>query len=262
MSRAFSHTVLLKELAERGRLVDTEGALEIGGSLGGSKASIEMALARLVKSGLLKRVRRGLYLVSSPGMTPLHPFAIGTALVEGGVIGGWSALHHHGLTEQIPRVIEVMGSKRTRSGKTEGSRRLIEFEGERFRVVTVVLSRMFGVEEQWFGGERARILDRERAVLELFVRPRAFGGLETALTILEERQRELKLDRLVEHAQALGAVSVIKRVGWALEKTGAPVSVQPLLDVEAKGYGLLDPSRPARGPWLSRWHLRENLEPA
>ena len=41
MSRAFSHTVLLKELAERGRLVDTEGALEIGGSLGGSKASIK-----------------------------------------------------------------------------------------------------------------------------------------------------------------------------------------------------------------------------
>lgn len=261
MARSFSHGTLLKELAERARLFSTEEALETGASIGGSKASIEMALARLVRSGMLKRARRGLYLVTVPGMAPLHPFVIGTVIVEGGAISGWSALHHHGFTEQIPRVIEVTAAKRTRSGKTDGSRRLIQFEGERFHVITVVPSRMFGIEEQWFGGERSRIFDRERAVLDLFVRPREFGGLETALSVLEERQPELKLERLVEHAMKLGIVSVIKRVGWALEKIGASASVQPLLDVEAKGYGLLDPSRPPRGPRRSRWHLRENLEP-
>jgi predicted transcriptional regulator of viral defense system len=262
MSRIFTQAVLLKELAERGRLFTTEDALAVGVSVGGTTTGIEMALARLVRSGLVTRARRGLYVVSLPGMSPLHPFVIGSALVDGGVISGWAAVHHHGLTEQIPRVIEVTAPKRTRSGKREDSRRLIELDGERFHIVTVVGTRMFGIEEQWFGGERARIFDRERAVLDLFVRPGDFGGLETPLTILEEHQGDLKLERLVEHALKLGNVSVIKRVGWALEKTGSDVALEPLLDVPVKAYALLDPSRPARGPRRSRWHLRENLEPA
>lgn len=259
MTRPLTQLALHRELAERARLVSSEEAVAVGKSMGATKAAIEMALARLVRNGSLTRVRRGLYLVNVPGMPPVHPFVIASALVDGGAVSGWAALHHHGLTEQVPRVIEVTTTKRTRIKSAGGSRRLIEVEGERFHIVTVAPARMFGVEQLWLGGERARIFDRERALLDLFVRPRELGGLETALSLLEEHHRALDLEGLVRYAVTLDCASVIKRVGWALERIGASVSVEPLLAHEVQGYALLDPSRPARGPWRSRWHLRENL---
>ena len=249
----------LTALAERGRLVSAVEANAIGAELGLDAGSVRLALHRLNRDDFLKRVRRGFYVVTPPGVSPPPALVIGSALTENAAISGWAALHHHGLTEQLPRVTEVMTTSRVRRLPVVDGRQLLTFEGERFEVFAVTAARMFGVEDVWFDNERARILDRERALLEVFIRPGTFGGLETALEMLEEHN-EIARDRLVKHALKLGVASVCKRVGWSLENTGAPVELlKPLLKVRATSYSLLDPSRPARGVRRSRWHLRENL---
>jgi len=48
-------------------------------------------------------------------------FALGMALVEPSAVGGWAALNHHGLTEQIPRVITLTTPKRIVTPAMRGS---------------------------------------------------------------------------------------------------------------------------------------------
>ena len=245
---------LLTELAARGRLVSSADALSIGAELGLSTSNVRKSLALLRKDGWLTSLQRGLDLLTTPGAAPVHPFVIATSLTPDATVSGWAAIHHHGLTEQLPRTTEVM--------TTRGAmKRQVAFEGERFELITVVTSRMFGIDEVWLQGGRARLLSKERAILELFLRPREFGGLETALSMLEEHAHDIDARKLVDVALELGVVSVAKRVGWALEHAagGSPVVVEPLRALPTTGYGLLDPSKPTRGPRLSRWHLQENM---
>jgi len=251
----------LATVAEHGRLLSVDQALAIGEEAGLNAAAVRTTLHRLNRDRWLRRIRRGLYLVAPPGAAPLHPFVIATALDENAAVSGWAALHYYNLTEQIPRVTEVTSTHRLRDLASEEGRRILTFEGERFEIVRVVQSRFFGIDDLWLDNERARIFDRERAVLDLFIRPREFGGLEVALDLLESHLTKIRVDRLVEHALTLDATSVAKRVGWCLEKLGVKErGLRPLLELRATSYSLLDPSRPAGGVRQARWHLRENLE--
>jgi predicted transcriptional regulator of viral defense system len=140
---------------------------------------------------------------------------------------------------------------------------MLTFEGEHFEVVTIHPARMFGAEVVWFDNERARIFDRERAVLDLFMRVREFGGIATALEILEAHRSKVRINHLIAHALALDVASVAKRLGWSLERLGVGRrQLRALLDVRASTYNLLDPSRPATGKREARWQIRNNLEVA
>ena len=217
-------------------------------------------LHHLSQEGSLNRIRRGLYVVNPPGAAPLHPFVIATAFDTTATVVGWAALHHHGFTEQLPRIVEVMVGRRSR-GAEEGERQLVAYGGDQFEIVPTSPSRLFGVETLWFDNERARIFDRERSVLDLFVRVRDFGGLGTALAVIETHHREMDLARLVAHAVTLDVTAVAKRLGWVLERLGVdPKILRPLSDLKASSYSLLDPTRPDAGPREHRWRVRNNMK--
>lgn len=241
---------------------------EVAIALGVAPAYLPVLLHRLVRAGLIERVKHGTYLLggSLPGTTRPHPFAVGQALVEPSAISGWSALNHHRLSEQIPHVVTLSTPKKVVTPSMRGARRdgrpVWAVGDDRFEFVTVVPHHFFGYEEVWLGESRVKIFDRERALIDCFALPRRFGGLAEGLAILEEHVHELDLGRLAQHALTYGKASVAKRLGWALEHVGAPPrSFTPLLRLPIKGSRPLDPTRPARGPWNTKWHVRENLSP-
>ena len=54
----------------------------------------------------------------------------------------------------------------------------------------------------------------------------------------------------------------MKRLGFALERAGAPVdALEPLRAFPATGIRLLDPASPARGSSDRRWGIQDNLTP-
>src|SRR5438045_3163911 len=70
-------------------------------------------LAMWTKNGWLYRVRRGLYIPiplqsTTTEITPEEPWLIAHKLFSPCYIGGWTAAHHWGLTEQIFNSIYVM----------------------------------------------------------------------------------------------------------------------------------------------------------
>ncbi len=69
-------------------------------------------LERLQSKGWIRRIRRGRFAViplsSGEGRSPqLHEFVVAMELVSPAVIAYWSALNHHGMTEQLPRTVFV-----------------------------------------------------------------------------------------------------------------------------------------------------------
>jgi len=261
---------LLQELASQGLFIFTVADAKIPAlKIGISDNYLSQILSHLEKAGWIVRLRRGLYAGtgSLPGGIRVHPFAIATRLVEPAAISHWSAMSHYGLTDQIPHVVTaftpqkvVTPTMREPKGKIAG-KHVWEVEGIRYEYVSVIPEHFFGVEDVWVDEHfRVPITDRERTILETFISPRQFGGIGEALQTLKEHIHELDLEKLIGHAVRYGKASVAKRVGWALERLDASSRLlDPLQKMPVKGFRLLDPSRPRRGPYDKRWMIQNNL---
>lgn len=262
---------LLEGLDERGKLVFTAAdSLEVGATHSLGAKQVYHVLLRLEAAGWIRRIRRGLYAVTGklPGSSAPHDYAIATALYTPSALSHRTALHLHGLSEQVPHVIVCTTTARVvtpsmRSGQPGRRRRAStwEIDGLEIQYVSVRPARFFGIEEIWVD-ERTRVsvTDRERTVLDLVADPTRSGGLGEVLAVLEDHHTDLDLKKLVSYAVRLGVVVVAKRLGWALEALGVEGAVlAPLLALPVKGLQALDPQRARRGPVIRRWRLLDNL---
>jgi len=172
------------------------------------------------------------------------------------------------LSEQVPQVVTAFTPKKVyppsyRAGKKGHSSAKPSFEvlGMRYEYMTVKLDFFFGFEEEWIDtSTKVPITDKERSVLEGFMSPRYFGGLGVILDILGEHFDELGIEKLIEYALRINKASVVKRLGWALEYTGAPESaLVPLRDFPVEGFRLLDPTLPRRGTYDKGWMVQNNM---
>lgn len=260
-------TELVRKLAEAGdRLFTVERARELAPSVGLSEGYLRQALHHLTRSGWVVRLKKGLYALSSsvPGVSPLHEFETAMALVSPAAISHWSALHHHGFTEQLPRRVFVLTTTAATVPRPRGTKRRVTGKGYLvgetvYQFVQVKPERFFGIEEAWVAETRIRITDPERTLLDGLSMPRYCGDFAEILHAFQVRGPDLDLERIIRYALKLDAATV-KRLGWILEKEGTdPARLEPLRGVPIKGYRPLDPTGPRQGPCNRRWMIQENL---
>lgn len=266
-----THTVvgteLVRKLAEAGdRLFTTERARELAPSVGLSEGYLRQALHHLARSGWVIRLRKGLYTLSSsvPGVSPLHEFETAMALISPAAISHWSALHHHGLTEQLPRRVFVLTTTEATVPRPRGTKATVADRGYPvgetvYQFVQVKPERFFGVEEIWVGEARVKITDPERTLLDSLTMPRYCGDFAEVLHAFQVRGPNLDLEKIIHYALKLDAATA-KRLGWILEHQGVEAArLESLLAVPIKGYRVLDPTGPRQGPCNRRWMIQENL---
>ncbi|MFQ5684827.1 MAG: type IV toxin-antitoxin system AbiEi family antitoxin domain-containing protein [Candidatus Binatia bacterium] len=252
--------------AEGDRIFTSDRARELAPAVGLSEGYLRQALHYLTRAGWLVRLRKGLYALSStvPGVTPAHEFEIAMALVEPAAISHWSALHHHGLTEQVPREVFVLTTTETavprrRGDKAKWSRDGYPVGETVYRFIQVKPERFFGMEKVWIGETRVVITDSERTLLDGLARPQYCGDFAEVLYAFEIMGSRLNLKRIIEYALKLDA-STAKRLGWILEQQGVDLDLlEPLARLAVKGYRKLDPSGPLKGPCNRRWMIQQNL---
>jgi predicted transcriptional regulator of viral defense system len=258
---------LIRALAHEGdRVFTMDRARQLAPSAGLSEGYLRQALHHLTKSGWLVRLRKGLYALSTavPGVTIAHEFEIAMFLAPGAALSHWSALRHHGLTEQAPRKVFVlmtadMPVPQTRSRKADEKRGGLPVGTTIYRFIQVKPDRFFGTEKIWVGDARVVFTDPERTLLDGLMMPQYCGDFAEVLHAFETRGDNLNLDRIVAYALRLDTAT-IKRLGWVLENQRVdPGRLEPLLAVPVKGYRTLDPSGPRKGPCNRRWRIQENL---
>ena len=258
---------LVRKLAGEGdRIFTTMRARELAPAAGLSEGYLRQALHHLTKSGWLVRLRKGLYALSSsvPGASPAHEFEIAMALADPAAVSHWSALHHHGLTEQAPRKVFVLTTTETsvpraRGAKGKQARGGSPVGGMVYQFVQVKPERFFGTEKVWIGEARVTITDPERTLLDGLSMPQYCGDFAEVLHAFEARGDDLNLQRIIVYALKLDAATA-KRLGWVLEHQGVePLKLERLAALPIKGYRTLDPTGPREGPRNRHWMIQENL---
>ena len=258
---------LVRLLAYEGdRIFTTERARELAPRVGLKDSYLTEALYHLRKNDWIVSLRRGLYGLSPtvPGVTAAHEFEIAMALVDPAMISHWSALHHHGLTEQIPRDVFVLTTtdgwvpRPRKDGKERAGGGFVVGDTT-YRFIQVKPDRFFGGENLWVGEARVPMSDLERTLLDCLAMPQHCGGFGEALYSFQVAMPRLNIERITEYAIRLG-VTTAKRLGWALEAQGVlPFELEELAALPIKGYRKLDPTGPRKGPCNGRWMVQENL---
>ena len=217
-------------------------------------------LAALANSGWLARVRRGWYIgvpieASAPGEWREDPWVVAATLFSPGYIGGWSAVEHWGLTDQIFNVIYVVAGR-----KVAPTRQTVQ--GTEFLIRTVPEGTLFGTRRVWRQSVPVSVSDPHRTVIDILDVPASAGGVLHAAEVLQEYFGSEHADqaKLLEYGDRLGRGTVFKRLGYLTER-------MDLADADfreacrsrvTKGVSRLDPGGPAKGRIVGTWNIRVN----
>jgi len=262
---------LLRHLFNRGkRIFNMEDINEAAQTLNIPSEQLRKILSNLTKRGRLLRLRRGLYvgiglLVEE---TNTHPFVISAYLIQPSAISHWSALQYHGLTEQVPQIITASTIRKVLTPSMRGKQQINpnvkhtwEIAGIYYEYINVQKKHFFGIEKIWLDEHfSVSITDKERTLLDVFIYPKMFGGIDGALGILENSLPTIDLQKLIDYILRYDKKSITKRLGWALEYFGVPAKqLEPLFKIPINYFCRLDPSAPAKGPCDKRWMIQNNL---
>lgn len=226
---------------------------------GRTRLHVSQFLAVLERKGWISRIRRGVYAViplsSGNERTPqMHEFLVAMRLVKPAAIAYWSALNHHGMTEQLPRTVFVATDHPVR-------RQPGNVLGIPFKLVAMKPEKFFGVVKAWIDEKPFSVTDREKTIVDGLDLPQYSGGVQEIAKALAGAWKDINRARLIRYAAKIGNAAVAKRLGfllWALQ-LGDAEALMESVELSA-GYSLLDPTVPARGPYNRRWRLRINVE--
>jgi predicted transcriptional regulator of viral defense system len=264
-SRATPALQLVQQLAAEGlRIFSTEDARKIAPEVGLSKGYVLQALHHLARTGWLVRLRKGLYALSStiPGVSPVHEFEVGMALVDPAAISHFSAMHHYELTDQIPHhvfVTTTSGQWIPRGGKDRGGETGYRVGDTVYQFIRVKPERFFGIDTVWVDESRVTFTDVARTLIDGLLMPKYCGGIAEVLHGFQMARDRLSVDQIIDYALRLDSATA-KRLGWVLEHTGfEPSKLTVLEQVKVTGYSKLDPTGPRDGPYNRYWMIQENL---
>ena len=185
------------------------------------------------------------------------PWLLAVRLYATGYIGGWSACEHWGLTDQEFRDLLVFtpdrsAPRRVLSGVTP------------IRAKVVRADKIFGTRTAWRRSTPVRVSDPTRTIVDLLDDPATGGGIRHVAEVLmiyfasEHRDDVL----LVTYIERLGNRTAFKRLGYLLQTLGIGSTdlVDDCRSRISRGVSLLDPDAGARGPVVTKWNLRINVE--
>ncbi|MCS7365559.1 MAG: type IV toxin-antitoxin system AbiEi family antitoxin domain-containing protein [archaeon GB-1867-035] len=207
-----SSVELLRRLRRRGPFFTFEDALRVSGY---SRGYLKLILHLLERGGWIERVERGKYVIlpleAEKGRYTLNEFVVDCMLVEPSAIAYWSALHYHGLTEQIPGVVFVQTTSRKKR------REFIVFN-TRYKIVRVVERKFFGFDSLWVEGVRVYVTDREKTIVDCLDKLQYCGGIVEVYKAL--REGDFDWERLSRHLELFGSGAVAKRLAHLTKLLG------------------------------------------
>jgi len=216
------------------------------------RESLRVTLSRLEHQGWLERLENGKYMVipltARKGEYTLNEFTIGSELVKPYAISYWSALNHHGLTEQIPGTVFLQTTSRKK-------RRELQVLGVRYRIVRVAEHKFFGLEKAWIDDTHVNVTDKEKTIIDCLDHPEHCGGVVEAAKAL--RNGSPDTGRLSEYAKRIRNSGVVRRLGYLSSLLGIQVD---LPTIATRSYLYLDPTMPKTGEPNAKWKLIVNAE--
>jgi predicted transcriptional regulator of viral defense system len=183
----------------------------------------------------------------------VHSFVVASYLADPGCIAFWSALNYHGLSDQIPVDTFV---------QTTTAKKPVRFLNSSIVFVQLKPEKIFGIERIEIDGREISITNREKTVADCLDHPEHSGGIEEVARSIFFAQGELDFSKVRKYARKMGNLTVFKRLGYILDRTGLLTEQDDVFRGIglSKGYSVLDPLGPRRGRYNERWKVIANVE--
>lgn len=217
-------------------------------------------LRHLAEQGWVSRLQRGLYITvpleaEEPESWTADPWAVAAAALAPGYVGGWTALHHWDLTDQVfSTTLFITARAVPRRTRTIGS--------ARFELRHRSKSALFGTRRVWRERSSVHVSDRERTLLDCLDDPSLGGGLRhtSEALIAYAEGGAVTWGRLIEYGDQLGNRTAFKRLGYIAERLDLADDelIEACLKRVSAGIGRLDPALPGLGATTARWGLNIN----
>jgi predicted transcriptional regulator of viral defense system len=222
--------------------------------------SARVVASRLVRKGVLDRLRPGLYAVR-PFRAAARPWiqptlvAIEFLLVDKPhYVGGLAAFTLNRLTtQQYTSLVDVFVLSYLPPRRLGNAR--VVFHRRRQGTFSTGIT-TFDVD-----GVAVSTSDRERTVLDALEEFRVVGGMDEAIKLFAEALPKINPQVLVAQALAIARDSTCQRLGVLLERANVEGAYMTELAARASrssGIHLLIPGRPRSGPLHQKWHVIEN----
>lgn len=249
-----SRRVLLARVAARARPLITTS--EAASALGWDATRAAKQLARWHEQGLVRRVKRGIYVIVPPAAfrqksVVADPWTLVPAVFRRAYVGGWSAAEHWDLTEQVFTTLLVCTTDSLKRTQT----RIAEIE---IRARHVPTQQFFGTTIVWREGTRVLVSDVHKTLVDMFTDPALGGGIQHVSQCFSAylRRDDMDAERLVDYAAQLGRAVTFKRIGFIAETLDGPQALRDACAAHVTlGLAKLDPA--IESPRISkRWQLR------
>ncbi len=237
MNTSLQDRLLLTLAENRVTMFDFEHAKAI---LGTGNKSVAQVLIRLVKNGRLVRIMRGKYMfvpeIAGPSKAWMEDgLSAVSLLVNPGYVSFWTAMNLWEMTEQLPRTIHIVTTKRKRD---------LEFAYNLFEFTTFSQKKFFGyVEAESVSGIPFNLATREKTLIDSMMQPHQCGGIIEIAKCMWYGRRDIDWDMMLDMAKRVGVVVVLKRLGYLLSVLDIEEHISnKIKQTLSLGYDYLDPS--------------------
>jgi predicted transcriptional regulator of viral defense system len=251
-----NESLLLSSLSEKGKTIFK--IEDISAELKCSYKYAKVLANNLTKKKWIIVLRRGVYLIVplSAGVRSHyteHEFVIASYLVSPYYIAYWSALNFYGITEQTPFTIFVATTRRAKTREVLNSR---------YSFITLSKRKFFGFEPTAVSTYKINISDREKTLADALDHPEYSGGIPEVAKSLWNAKEKVSIERIVSYAERMGNAAIVKRLGYLVESLNINVDSKILPRMKgmiSPGMAALDPTRPRKGTYSTRWNLLLNI---
>ena len=123
-------------------------------------------------------------------------------IVSPAVIAYWSALNHHGMSEQLPRTVFVATDHPVR-------RQPGDVLGVTYKIVSLKPDKVFGVITDWINEIPFKVTDREKTIIDGLDLPQYVGGTSEIAKALAVSWKNLDEKKLRKYAEIMKTLQKI-----------------------------------------------------
>lgn len=214
-------------------------------------------LSRWCKAGWLKRVKRGFYISipieSSPDKLAIeNPWVIVSKIFGQGYIGGFSAIKHWDLSEQIFETITYFTTKKIKEREPR-------YSGLKIHLKTISEDKIFGTKTVWIDSSKILVSDPTKTIVDMLDDPFMGGGMRVISDFFSNYiESDYKnFDLLFEYAKKMKNNTIFKRLGYLMETLNLdkPKFLERIKNEISKGYSKFDPTS-ENTKIIRRWNLK------
>lgn len=228
-------------------------SLEVSKTLGVSAQESGRLLSRWYKSGWISRIKRGVYIplsvsANSNEAVIEEPSLIANSLFGKGYVGGFSAVKHWDLSEQIMEVTTYFTLKKVKD-------RNPIIGGSKFNLKTISDYKLFGLSTIWVSNQKIMISDPTKTIIDMLDDPRLAGGVRILNDVLEEYldSKYFDINKLIEYGLKMKNRTIFKRLGFLMQ-----VKFEADKDTVLRLHELISPSYSDLDPTLECEHFLQD----